>query len=83
MLGRRQEINLQLTELVDSAILATSLWVAYVLRAVILQAYFPELEIIPAFQEFLWLGAVVVMFTPIILEAQGFYNNLLNKTPAQ
>lgn len=83
MLGRRQEINLQLTELVDSAILAASLWVAYVLRAVVLQAYFPELEVIPAFQEFLWIGAVVVMFTPIILEAQGFYNNLLNKTPAR
>ena len=83
MLGRRQEINLQLTELVDSAILAASLWLAYVIRAVVLQTYFPELEVIPPFQEFLWLGTVVVMFTPIVLEAQGFYNNLLNKTPGR
>lgn len=82
MLGRRQEINLQLTELIDSAILASSLWLAYVFRAVILQSYFPDLEVIPPFQEFLWLGTVVVMFTPIVLEAQGFYNNLLNKSPA-
>ena len=64
MLGRRQEINLQLTELIDSAILAASLWLAYVIRAVVLQTYFPELEVIPPFQEFLWLGTVVVMFTP-------------------
>jgi len=80
MLGRRQEINLQLTEMLDSAILAASLWVAYVLRAYVLQSYFPDLEVIPPFAEFFWLGAVVVPFTPIVLEARGFYNNLLNKS---
>ncbi len=79
MLGRRQEINLQLTELVDSAILAASLWVSYVLRAFVFQSYYPEAEIIPPFNEFLWVGAVVVLFAPIVLEAQGFYNNVLSK----
>jgi exopolysaccharide biosynthesis polyprenyl glycosylphosphotransferase len=82
MLGRRQEINLQLTELIDSCIIAASLWVAYVLRAYVLQSYFPELEVVPDFEEFLWVAAVLVPFTPIILESQGYYANLLNKSPA-
>lgn len=83
MLGRRQEINLQLTELVDSAIIAASLWVAYVLRAHVLQHFFPDLEIIPPFNEFFWVAAVLVPFTPIVLEMHGFYKNLLHKTPAR
>lgn len=83
MLGRRQEINLQLTELADSAILAASLWVAYVLRAYVLQAWFPDLEIIPPFKDFFWVAAVLVPFTPIVLEARGFYTHLLHKTPVQ
>jgi len=83
MLGRRQEINLQLTELADSAILAASLWVAYVLRAYVLQSWFPELEIIPPFKDFFWVAAVLAPFTPIVLEARGFYTHLLHKTPVQ
>ncbi len=79
MLGRRQEINLQLTELVDSAIIAASLWVAYVIRAHLLQHFFPNLEIIPPFHEFFWVAAVLVPFTPIVLEARGFYKNLMHK----
>lgn len=80
MLGRRQEINLQLTEVIDSGILAASLWVAYVLRAFVLQHYFPHLEVIPPFSEFLWIMALVVPFTPMVLEGRGFYSNILNKT---
>jgi len=83
MLGRRQEINLQLTELADSAILAASLWVSYVFRAYILQSWFPNLEVIPPFKDFFWVAAVLVPFTPIVLEARGFYNNLLHKSPVQ
>ena len=83
MLGRRQEINLQLTELADSAILAASLWVAFVLRAYVLQSWFPDLEIIPPFQDFFWVAAVLVPFTPIVLEARGFYAHLLHKSPVQ
>ncbi len=80
MIGRRQEINLQLTELVDSAILAASLWVSYVLRAYVMQSYFPKMEVIPPFQDFFWVAAVVVPFTPIMLESRGFYDNLINKS---
>jgi len=80
MLGRRQEINLQLTELLDSAILAVSLWISYALRAYVLQRYFPSLDIIPPFQDFLWVATVVVLFAPMMLESRGFYNHLVNKS---
>jgi exopolysaccharide biosynthesis polyprenyl glycosylphosphotransferase len=83
MLGRRQEINLQLTELVDSVIIAAALWIAYVIRVYIVQRYAPSLEIIPPFTEFFWVIAVVVPFTPIVLEHRGFYSNILNKSVAR
>jgi len=68
MLGRRQEINLQLTELADSAILATSLWISYVVRAYVLQSWFPNLEVIPPFKDF-WVAAVLarISHTPVRL----------------
>jgi len=80
MLGRKQEINMQLTELTDSAILAFSLWFGHFLRARLALIFFPEWDVVPAFGEFVWIMAVVVPFGPIILEARGFYSNLLNKT---
>ena len=82
MLGRRQEINLQLTELLDSALLALSLWISFFLRASVLPFLFPALEKIqiPPFQEFLWVATVIVLFTPIMLESRGFYNHLVNKS---
>lgn len=83
MLGRKQEINLQLTELVDSALLALALWASHFLREKILQPLFPDLEVVAPFAELFWVMAVIVPFTPIVLEARGFYNNILNKTPRQ
>jgi exopolysaccharide biosynthesis polyprenyl glycosylphosphotransferase len=83
MLGRRQEINLQLTELTDSGILAFFLWFAHYLRADLALRVFPTLDAVPPFADFLWLLAVVVPFTPVVLEGRGFYSNLLNKTPAR
>jgi exopolysaccharide biosynthesis polyprenyl glycosylphosphotransferase len=82
MIGRRQEINLQLVEIIDSIILAASLWIAYVIRAYVFQAYWPSLEVIPPFQAFLWVMSVVVPFTPMLLEGRGFYDNIMSKTVA-
>ena len=83
MLGRKQEINLQLTELVDSALLAIVLWGSHLLRSRLLQPLFPNLEVVAPFSELFWVLAIVVPFTPIVLEARGFYNNILNKTPRE
>jgi len=82
MIGRRQEINLQLTELTDSGILAFFLWFAHYLRADLALRYYPNLEALPPFSEFIWLLAVIAPFTPVILELRGFYFNLINKSPA-
>jgi exopolysaccharide biosynthesis polyprenyl glycosylphosphotransferase len=83
MLGRRQEINLQLTELTDSGLLAFFLWFGHYLRGDFARFFYPTLDAVPPFAEFLWLLAVIVPFTPVILEGRGFYSNFLNKTPAR
>ncbi len=83
MLGRRQEINLQLTELLDSALLAFCLWFAHFLRSVFGPYVWPELVAIPPLDEFYWVMSVVVPFTPLVLEYRGFYSHLYHKTPAK
>jgi len=79
MLGRRQEINLQLHQLVDCALLVLSLWLAYWLRSEVARLFWPGLEKLPPFPRFFWLVAVIAPFTPVILESRGFYQNVLSK----
>lgn len=83
MLGRKQEINLQLTELLDSALLAFCLWFGHFLRSRLVPVFIPDVVEIPPLDKFYWVIAVVAPFTPIVLEARGFYSNLANKTPAR
>lgn len=83
MLGRKQEINLQLTELFDSTLLAFCLWFGHFLRSELVPVFMPEVVEIPPMEKFYWVMAVVAPFTPIVLEARGFYTNLANKTPAR
>lgn len=83
MLGRRQEINLQLTELLDSALLGFCLWFAHFLRSVLAPYFLPGLIEIPPIEELYWVMAVVIPFTPVVLEHRGFYSNLYHKTPAR
>ncbi len=83
MLGRKQEINLQLTELFDSALLAFCLWFGHFLRSELVPVFIPNVTEIPPFDKFYWVIAVVAPFTPIVLEARGFYSNLYNKHPGR
>jgi len=83
MLGRKQEINLQLTELFDSALLAFCLWFGHFLRSQLVPMFMPEAPEIPPLESFYWVIAVVAPFTPIVLEARGFYTNIYNKTPGR
>jgi exopolysaccharide biosynthesis polyprenyl glycosylphosphotransferase len=80
MLGRRQEINLQLHQLLDMALLLGCFWLSHWLRATVIQAAIPTLIPISEFSEFYWMIAVIAPFTPIFLEMQGFYTNLAGKT---
>ena len=59
MLGRKQEINLQLTELLDSALLAFCLWFGHFLRADLVPVFFPDAVEIPTMDKFYWVVAVV------------------------
>ena len=90
MIGRRQEINTQFNQIIDSMIIAATFWGTYLLRDAlntadlgvqpglwILPSY---LRKIPEFHEFFWVMAVMVPLTPIILEIHGFYTHILEKT---
>ncbi len=80
MLGRKQEINLQLTELFDSALLAFCLWFGHFLRSSMVPVFLSDVPEIPPLEKFYWVIAVVAPFTPIVLEARGFYSKISNKT---
>jgi len=74
MLARKQEIFLQINQLLDALILGLTLWVCHSFR----------MEIDPhsakPFTEFYWLLAVIVPFGPFFLEIQGYYMYPLEKT---
>ncbi|WP_395734471.1 sugar transferase [Prosthecobacter sp.] len=74
---------MQLTELLDSALLAFCLWFGHFLRADLVPVFFPDAVEIPPLEKFYWVIAVVAPFTPIVLEARGFYSNIYNKTPGR
>lgn len=78
MISRKQEINLQLNQLVDAFILGVLLWVAYEIRGTWLVEW-DTLGEIPAFSEHLWMLAVIMPFGPFLLELEDFYNYPLEK----
>lgn len=79
MLARKQEINLQLNEIVDAALLGITFWLCHWLRheGILSLDSSPE---IPGFEYFWWALAVIVPFGPFLLELQGFYQYPLEKT---
>lgn len=79
MLGRRQEFNLKLNQIIDSVLLALTFWAAYSLRAHA-ATVFPWVGKIPALQEFYWQMLLIVPFTPLVLEKFGYYAHPAQKT---
>ena len=79
MIGRKQEINLQLSQIIDSALIALAFWLTHALRFHLLPLYFPDLPPIPELNGFTWLMAIIIPFTPIFLEFEGYYHNPLRK----
>jgi len=79
MSTRRQEINLQFSQIIDAILLGATFWFAHLLRyhrLVILD----ELWGIDSFDKFVWILAIIVPFGPYLLEKQGFYSYTLEKT---
>ena len=79
MLARKQEINLQLNEVVDAAILGATFWLCHWLRfnGILKLDSSPE---IPEFKYFVWVLAVIVPIGPFLMELQGYYHYPLEKT---
>jgi len=82
MLGRRQEFNIQLHQLIDSLLLLAAFWISHNLRWNA-TSWFEGLPPIRAFPEFVWIAAIIVPLTPIVLEINGYYTNPQQKTIGQ
>ena len=79
MLARRQELNTQFQQLVDSLVMAAALFFAHALR-VLATGWLDLSYSIDPFENYQWLLVVIMPFGPIILDLQGFYRSPLNKT---
>ena len=79
MLARRQEINTQLQQIIDSFLLALTLYGTYMFRLYATEWFDTERGIDP-FSNYHWLIVVVMAFGPILLDLQGFYESPLRKT---
>lgn len=79
-MGRRQELNLQIQQLTDALLLGLAMWLAHWLRGTLALWIWPNMQEIPPFGEFMWLLSVLCPFLPLILERQGYYQNLLGKS---
>src|SRR5947208_15120855 len=80
MLARRQELNTQIQQLIDSFLLAFSLLAAHTLRFYSTN-WFRLSQSIDPFANYSWLLIVVMLFGPILLDLQGFYTSPIDKTP--
>src|SRR5438477_4388164 len=79
MLARRQELNTQLQVLIDAFLLAMSLWAAYALRYYSTFWFRLSVGVDPQ-SNYAWLLIPIMVFGPILLDLQGFYQSPLNKT---
>lgn len=79
MISRRQELSLQVNQILDGLILVAALYVGYALRRYqfIDFDFLPE---IPSAESFIWLFLVIGLFGPLLLEMQGFYQYPLEKS---
>lgn len=78
MLARRQELNTQIQQLIDSFLLAFCLWLAHTLR-LYATIWFNLTKTIDPFSNYWWLIIVVVPFGPLLLDLQGFYDAPMEK----
>ncbi|HET9522703.1 MAG TPA: sugar transferase [Terrimicrobiaceae bacterium] len=79
MIARKQEIGLQLNQLIDALLLGGVFWICHLLSVKGLAGPTSPAEV-PGFAHFLWMLAVIVPFAPFLLELNGFYNYQLDKS---
>ncbi len=77
ILSRKQELYLQLNQVIDAVLLVFSLWSAHTFRLYLNQFYgIAEIE---PFNVFLWLVVFIMSFGPLLLRLHGFYKFPLQK----
>lgn len=77
MLRRDRQMRMQIHQLVDACLFALSFWLAYEFRAsswIIENFHRPG---IPPFESFFWYYLALIPISPLVLEAQGFYDRPL------
>jgi exopolysaccharide biosynthesis polyprenyl glycosylphosphotransferase len=79
MLARRQELNTQINQLIDSFLLAVALLAGHTLRFYS-TTWFNLTKAIDPFANYSWLLIVVMLFGPILLDLQGFYDSPIDKS---
>jgi len=78
MLGRKQEFNLHFQQILDGILLVIAFWLSHLLRMI--GALFLHWDMIPPLSDFRWVLFLLLPFGPILLELQGFYHQVLQKT---
>src|ERR1043165_3898656 len=73
MLRRERQIRAWVQRLLDVSLFGIGLWLAHLVRELIPFKAFGGADKIPEFHEFLPLF-LVLPFTPLLLEFQGYYN---------
>lgn len=77
MLRRDRQMRMQLHQLIDACIFAVSFWLAYELRSSDFLTESLALPPIAPFEQFFWHYLVLIPVSPLVLEAQGFYDRPL------
>ncbi len=77
MIIRRPNSKTQIQQLVDSFLLAVALFVAHALR--LFSTTWLNARPIDPFVNYSWLLIVVMLFGPITLDIQGFYDSPIDK----
>lgn len=77
MLRRDRQMRMQLHQLMDACIFAVSFWLAYELRSTEWVIETLKLPQNASFESFFWYYLVLIPVSPLVLEAQGFYDRPL------
>ena len=79
MLARKQELNTQILQVVDAVLFAVALLLAYAFR-LHSSISIAVSKLVDPLPNYYWLLIVVMLFGPILLEIQGFYESPITRT---
>ena len=82
MIARKQEIGLQLNQLIDALLLGGVFWICYLVSVKGLAGPASSAEV-PGFTHFLWMLAVIVPFAPFFAGAQWLLQLSARREPAE